>query len=567
MVMEVRMEFDESIELADNAMLKKRPELFYEWDFEKNIGLNVYEIKQGSGRFAWWVCKKCKSSYDTVIYARTGKKKNSCSYCSGHKVNHTNSLAAIRPDLTTEWHPTKNEEITPHDVTYSRNQKVWWLGKCGHEWEATINSRNAQGTGCPYCSGRKALIGFNDMWTTNPDLARLLADPEDGYKYTQSSGMRANWKCLSCKEIIKDKVIASINEYGLPCPRCSDGVKFPEKFMYNLLKEANIDFVFDKAQKWSQRKRYDFYLPEYRCIIETNGEQHYYERRQYKDKYGKSKTLNEEQENDKLKEQLARENGIDNYIVIDCRESSVEWISNSILNSNIIKIVKNIDFEKIGQLASKNLVKETCDLWNSGVRGLNEIGKIMKIERNTVSRYLRRGNEIGWCAYCPDESRKIVSRILKSRTKPLVQLDMDYHFVNSWDSAREAEKGTGVSFKSISQACKGVIRSSGSFRWMFKEDYEQYLAGNLELPPPINKRGMRVVQLDKQSNSIKSFDSQMEAADAVGLAGSATISHVCKGKLKTAAGYRWMHKEDYDKMIQEGLSHGEYMSKYYPKNK
>lgn len=45
---------------------------------------------------------------------------------------------------------------------------------------------------CP--APRKILIGFNDMWATNLDVAKLLANPEDGYKYTQYSNKKVNWK-------------------------------------------------------------------------------------------------------------------------------------------------------------------------------------------------------------------------------------------------------------------------------------------------------------------------------------------------------------------------------------
>lgn len=75
--------FDESIELADNAMLKRRPELFNEWDFEKNdeLGLDAYEVTFGSKKIAWWNCLDCSSSYDTpVIYRARG---SNCPYCRG----------------------------------------------------------------------------------------------------------------------------------------------------------------------------------------------------------------------------------------------------------------------------------------------------------------------------------------------------------------------------------------------------------------------------------------------------------------------------------------------------
>ena len=82
----------------------------------------------------------------------------------------SNILASINPDIAAEWHPTKNEDLTPQNVTASSRKKVWWRGKCGHEWQAVVYSRT-EGKGCPVCSGRTVLAGFNDLATKIPELA------------------------------------------------------------------------------------------------------------------------------------------------------------------------------------------------------------------------------------------------------------------------------------------------------------------------------------------------------------------------------------------------------------
>lgn len=40
------------------------------------------------------------------------------------------------------------------------------------EWEATIVSRTTKGIGCPYLSGKKVYVGFNDLATRYPDLVK-----------------------------------------------------------------------------------------------------------------------------------------------------------------------------------------------------------------------------------------------------------------------------------------------------------------------------------------------------------------------------------------------------------
>ena len=42
-----------------------------------------------------------------------------------------NSLAEVHPELVSEWE--KNLPLTPDDITFGSNKKVWWKGTCGHE--------------------------------------------------------------------------------------------------------------------------------------------------------------------------------------------------------------------------------------------------------------------------------------------------------------------------------------------------------------------------------------------------------------------------------------------------
>lgn len=87
-------------------------------------------------------------------------------------------------------------------------------------------------TGCPVCDNKRVIIGYNDMWTTAPEIASLLADKNDGYKYTKNSNKRVNWICPKCHALIEDILIKDITNKGLSCPSCSDGVSYPFKFCF-----------------------------------------------------------------------------------------------------------------------------------------------------------------------------------------------------------------------------------------------------------------------------------------------------------------------------------------------
>lgn len=62
------------------------------------------------------------------------------------------NLLKKNPDLSREWHPTKNDDLRPQDVTPGTERKVWWICERGHEWEETVANRN-HGRGCPFCNG------------------------------------------------------------------------------------------------------------------------------------------------------------------------------------------------------------------------------------------------------------------------------------------------------------------------------------------------------------------------------------------------------------------------------
>ena len=82
----------------------------------------------------------------------------------------SNSLAEVHPELVSEW-SEKNLTLTPDDITFGSNKKVWWRGACGHEWQASVKARS-NGEKCPICSGAKVITGINDLATLEPLLVK-----------------------------------------------------------------------------------------------------------------------------------------------------------------------------------------------------------------------------------------------------------------------------------------------------------------------------------------------------------------------------------------------------------
>lgn len=119
--------------------------------------------------------------------------------CAGQKVlPGFNDLATTNPVLAAQWHPTRNAPLTARDVFRSTAKRFWWVDALGHEWEASANERS-NGNSCPYCSGQRILVGFNDLAKRMPELAAEWHPFKNGDRTPQMvtvmNGTRAWWLC------------------------------------------------------------------------------------------------------------------------------------------------------------------------------------------------------------------------------------------------------------------------------------------------------------------------------------------------------------------------------------
>lgn len=103
-----------------------------------------------------------------------------------------------RTNLLKEWDESRNFPLTPDTVSYGSKKKVWWTCENGHSWQTTVHVRS-EGSGCPYCAGRKVLLGFNDLETLYPDVAAQWDKRKNGClkpsDVAVSSNRPAWWHC------------------------------------------------------------------------------------------------------------------------------------------------------------------------------------------------------------------------------------------------------------------------------------------------------------------------------------------------------------------------------------
>lgn len=123
------------------------------------------------------------------------------------------SLSETHPDIAKEalgW--------DPDDFTAGSKLLKDWICPHGHMWTAAVQSRTLSHSGCPYCSGRRAVIGVNDLATLFPDVAgqALGWDPAG---VSPRSHKKLAWQCEHGHKWLASCDSRTAHESG--CPYCS----------------------------------------------------------------------------------------------------------------------------------------------------------------------------------------------------------------------------------------------------------------------------------------------------------------------------------------------------------
>lgn len=399
------------------------------WNWEKNneLGINPYKITKQSNKKVWLYClENDYHNYDREnnkigygIKCNDFYRGSRCGYCNSfasHKVHWKDSFAQWGIDnfgkdflekYWSDYNSLNPWKLSPqsHSNIYIYCQKHKYHNynkeniKIGYKIECQYFYR---GNRCNYCHKGKSKVHWKDSLAYKyPNVAKMIAIPknnlifEDCYNIKPLSQKKYYFKCNKCNTISnKRKQLDLVIRLGYSCEFCSDGISIPNKFMANILKQLDEDFVTELSSKEFNGKNYfyyDFYLPKHSMIIEINGLQHYEES-------NRGRSLVEEQMNDLFKYKCAK-NHINNYIVIDCRYSKLNW-----LKENIIKELSdyfdlsNVDWKLAWEESQNSLCMECWSLWNNGF-DVNEISNMIKLSKVTVRNYLHQGNQIGKCKY------------------------------------------------------------------------------------------------------------------------------------------------------------------------
>ena len=118
--------------------------------------------------------------------------------------------------------------------------------------------------------------------------------------------------------------------------------------------------------------------------------------------------------------------------------------------------LSKIDFKECGIYASKNLLLETCKLYNTGATP-KEITKILQLGRTTIGRYLNNGDKLGLCKYDGQSNLGIMQR------RKVKNLSTGKIF----NSISEGGRYYSANVSSIMRVCKGTQNASKGYKWSY----------------------------------------------------------------------------------------------------
>jgi Zn finger protein HypA/HybF involved in hydrogenase expression len=196
---------NKKILIGYNDLATTHPEIAveaYEWDSST--------LTMGSHKKVEWKCQKGHIWISRVVERA---QSNGCPYCSGHRVMAGfNDLGTTHPEIAAQL-----VNVDPKTLSFGSVKKVEWQCEKKHIWSASPNVRSSKSNGCPYCSGRRVIVGETDLATLNPKLSIELVSV-DPKTIGPSSHKKVEWQCE--KKHIWSAVVGN-RSMGNGCPYCS----------------------------------------------------------------------------------------------------------------------------------------------------------------------------------------------------------------------------------------------------------------------------------------------------------------------------------------------------------
>jgi len=202
-------------------------ELIQQWNYVKNTEIDPKTVSLKSHKKVWWICEN-NHEWQATMANRTSKAGSDCPYCANKKVlQGYNDLLSQKPAIAKQFDTTKNT-LSPESIYYRSNKKYWWICEKNHSYEANLAYKIDRNIGCPYCSGRYAIRGENDLMTTHPHIVCQwsLKNTIQPYEVKAGSNKSIWWNCENSHEW---KTAIHNRTTGKGCPYCAN-IKVLEGF-------------------------------------------------------------------------------------------------------------------------------------------------------------------------------------------------------------------------------------------------------------------------------------------------------------------------------------------------
>lgn len=204
----------------------KYPELYNQWDFERNENILPETVNFKSTIQIWWKCTDPRifSCHRWTNSLKERLKSDGtileCPNCKNKIVCPHYNLKILYPDLIKEWDFIKNN-INPETINQCDKYRAFWICKNFpeyHKWSTRVDHRTRSNSQCPYCTHGKASPIYN-LGLLYPHLI-----PEwditngDITKVSPKSGKYFLWNCINGHQW-KTRVVAR-TLHGSNCNKC-----------------------------------------------------------------------------------------------------------------------------------------------------------------------------------------------------------------------------------------------------------------------------------------------------------------------------------------------------------
>lgn len=324
--------------LPEDSLGAKYPEITLQIH-DKEI--DSFALSPFSNKKLKFQCQTCKSHWCSKIVNRT-KGKTRCPYCFGNnKILREKSLGFLYPKIASQ---IVDPNIDPFELGPKSSLILEWKCPLNHFYKAKVADKIGHINNCLCCSNHKVAIGFNDLLSQNPKLAKewdynknCLLRPEN---ITLGSDKKIWWKCHKGHSWQASPNSRKVNK----CRQCSKkGYSKNEKNIFELLQKA-LNLIPEKNIFWNatipnSNKRYrpDIRIESKKIIIEYNGDYHHCNPNKYKSNYYNQlnkKTAQEIWDYDKERIKFFESIG---YRVITIWES--DWKNKSITLDDLISLI------------------------------------------------------------------------------------------------------------------------------------------------------------------------------------------------------------------------------------